>query len=90
MSEARALTNFTGNTVASVLVDKWNQEVDLDRARQVLDGKLRFDESSMGGEAGGHPPQDEERAEPVAAVSAPAGGKPGAQDGGMPGEADRR
>ena len=84
MSEARALTNFTGNAVASVLVGKWNQEVDLDRARQVLDGKLRFDESSMGGEASGHPPQGEGRAEPVPAVSGPAGGEPtapGALDG---------
>ena len=89
MSEARALTNFTGNAVASVLVGKWNQEVDLDRARQVLDGKLKFDESSMGGEAGGHP-QGEGNAEPVPAVSGPAGGEPGAQGGGMPGEADRR
>ncbi|WP_129657456.1 cation:dicarboxylate symporter family transporter [Rothia halotolerans] len=68
MSEARALTNFTGNAVATVLVGKWNREVDLDRVRQVLDGKLKFDEATMGGETGVHAPESEARAEQAAAL----------------------
>ncbi len=48
MSESRALTNFTGNAVAAVLMGKLNHELDVERAHQVLNGKLPFDESSMG------------------------------------------
>src|SRR6266480_1671457 len=36
MSEARALTNFAGNSVATVLVGVWTQEFDRDRANRVL------------------------------------------------------
>ena len=36
MSEARALTNFAGNAVATVLVGHWVGEFDKDQARQVL------------------------------------------------------
>ena len=39
MSEARALTNFVGNAVATVVVSKWEHELDLDRAKAVLDGR---------------------------------------------------
>ena len=44
MSEARAVTNFTGNAVATVLVGKWTGEFDKDRADLVLSGKDPFDE----------------------------------------------
>jgi aerobic C4-dicarboxylate transport protein len=47
MSEARALTNFAGNAVATVLVGTWTNEFDRDRAREVLAGADPFDEDSM-------------------------------------------
>ncbi|MEV8166255.1 cation:dicarboxylase symporter family transporter [Rothia kristinae] len=47
MSEARALTNFTGNAVATLLMGRWNRMVDLDRARRVLDGELPFNEVDL-------------------------------------------
>ena len=40
MSEARALTNFTGNAVATLLVGRWVGELDGERARRVLSGEL--------------------------------------------------
>ncbi|MDN3310410.1 cation:dicarboxylase symporter family transporter [Microbacterium oryzae] len=47
MSEARALTNFTGNAVASIVIATWTREFDRDRAREVLRGALPFDETTM-------------------------------------------
>ncbi|MET7835388.1 cation:dicarboxylase symporter family transporter [Micromonospora sediminicola] len=47
MSEARALTNFAGNAVATVLVGTWTGEFDRDQARAVLAGDRPFDEASM-------------------------------------------
>ncbi len=47
MSEARALTNFAGNSVATLLVGKWTRTVDLARVHDVLDGKHPFDYSTM-------------------------------------------
>jgi len=47
MSEARALTNFTGNAVATVLIGTWVKEVDTVQVRSVLAGERPFDESSM-------------------------------------------
>jgi aerobic C4-dicarboxylate transport protein len=47
MSEARALTNFAGNAVATVLVGTWAGEFDRDRAQQVLAGEYPFDERTM-------------------------------------------
>ena len=47
MSEARALTNFAGNAVATLLVGSWSGELDRDRARAVLDGEDPFDETTM-------------------------------------------
>jgi len=39
MSEARALTNFVGNAVATLVVSRWEGELDTERARSVLDGE---------------------------------------------------
>ena len=39
MSEARAITNLFGNTVATVFVAWWEDQIDMDRARLVLEGK---------------------------------------------------
>ncbi len=47
MSEARALTNFAGNAIATVLVGTWVREIDRERVDAVLSGALPFDEESM-------------------------------------------
>lgn len=47
MSEARALTNFAGNSVATVLVGTWTKSIDRERLNIVLDGKEPFDYSTM-------------------------------------------
>ncbi|MFD3779369.1 cation:dicarboxylate symporter family transporter [Streptomyces sp. NPDC058612] len=47
MSEARALTNFAGNAVATVLIGTWTKEFDHARAGEVLAGRLPFDESTL-------------------------------------------
>ena len=47
MSEARAVTNFSGNAVATLLIGKWVGEIDRDRARLVLGGGDPFDEATM-------------------------------------------
>jgi aerobic C4-dicarboxylate transport protein len=47
MSEARAVTNFAGNAIATVLVGTWVKEIDRDRCDRVLAGELPFDERTM-------------------------------------------
>jgi Na+/H+-dicarboxylate symporter len=47
MSEARALTNFAGNAVATVLVGTWAGEFDRRQADRVLRGEDPFDERTM-------------------------------------------
>ena len=47
MSEARALTNFAGNSIATVLVGHWVGELDRSRLERVLAGDEPFDEHSM-------------------------------------------
>jgi aerobic C4-dicarboxylate transport protein len=47
MSEARALTNFAGNAVATVLIGHWVGEFDRDKADRVLRGDDPFDETTM-------------------------------------------
>ncbi|WP_097869211.1 cation:dicarboxylate symporter family transporter [Streptomyces sp. rh34] len=47
MSEARALTNFAGNAVATVLVGHWTKEIDKDRVSEVLAGRVPFDEKTL-------------------------------------------
>ena len=42
MSEARALTNFTGNAVATLLVATWTKTIDRQRVYDVLNGKLPY------------------------------------------------
>lgn len=67
MSEARALTNFTGNAVATLLVGTWTRELDSARLRQVLAGELPFDESTMSDDehAEAHVEAEAERARAV-------------------------
>jgi aerobic C4-dicarboxylate transport protein len=45
MSEARALTNYAGNSVATILVGCWTGALDVGRARSVLNGDLPFAET---------------------------------------------
>jgi aerobic C4-dicarboxylate transport protein len=47
MSEARALTNFAGNAVATVLVGHWTGELDRGAMARVLAGTDPFDEVTM-------------------------------------------
>jgi aerobic C4-dicarboxylate transport protein len=47
MSEARALTNFAGNAVATVIIGSWTGEFDREQARAVLAGQRPFDEATM-------------------------------------------
>ncbi|MGV9310050.1 cation:dicarboxylate symporter family transporter [Nonomuraea sp. NPDC003727] len=57
MSEARALTNFAGNAVATVLVGTWTGEFDRERAAEVLAGRAPFDEATLLDE---HEPEPEQ------------------------------
>jgi aerobic C4-dicarboxylate transport protein len=63
MSEARALTNFAGNAVATVLVGGWTGELDRTKMARVLAGTDPFDEVT---------PLDDPVGAPHAAVHAPA------------------
>ena len=57
MSEARAVTNFAGNAVATVLIGHWVGEFDRAKADRVLAGQDPFDEATMlDDEAEPHPP----------------------------------
>jgi len=47
MSEARAVTNFSGNAVATVLVGSWTKTIDRDKVNAVLGGLDPFDELTM-------------------------------------------
>jgi Na+/H+-dicarboxylate symporter len=77
MSEARALTNFAGNAVATVLIGTWTGEFDRDQARAVLGGQRPFDESTMLDEdedepAEERPVQDEPGSRPSSLAGTPA------------------
>src|SRR5205085_1049732 len=39
MSEARSITNFIGNGVATIVVSKWEKELDLEKLRAELQGE---------------------------------------------------
>ena len=47
MSEARALTNFAGNAVATVLIGTWTDGVNRPQLDAVLAGERPFDETTM-------------------------------------------
>jgi aerobic C4-dicarboxylate transport protein len=36
MSEARAITNIIGNTIATIVVAKSENEIDMDRAKELI------------------------------------------------------
>ncbi|WP_243059802.1 cation:dicarboxylate symporter family transporter [Nocardioides sp. SR21] len=62
MSEARALTNFAGNSVATVLIGTWTDGVDRERMDKVLAGDLPFDETTMLDEPAGEPVEEPQSA----------------------------
>jgi aerobic C4-dicarboxylate transport protein len=47
MSEARAVTNFSGNAVATLLVGTWTKSINRGRVDEVFAGHLPFDETTM-------------------------------------------
>jgi aerobic C4-dicarboxylate transport protein len=47
MSEARAVTNFSGNAIATLLVATWTKELDREQLDAVLAGDRPFDEATM-------------------------------------------
>ena len=59
MSEARALTNFAGNAVATVLIGTWTKEFDRDKANEVMAGNDPFDEATMTDDHDDEPPSEE-------------------------------
>jgi aerobic C4-dicarboxylate transport protein len=62
MSEARALTNFAGNAVATVLIGTWTGQLDKGQCAAVLAGERPFDEATM---------VDDDHAAPAAVGAAP-------------------
>ncbi|WP_405641876.1 cation:dicarboxylate symporter family transporter [Streptomyces uncialis] len=60
MSEARALTNFAGNAVATLLIGVWTKEVDRERVTRVLAGELPFDERTLLDDGHGGTPERSE------------------------------
>jgi aerobic C4-dicarboxylate transport protein len=47
MSEMRALTNLVGNGVATIVVAKWERELDEPRMRRVLNGEEEIDDDNL-------------------------------------------
>jgi aerobic C4-dicarboxylate transport protein len=47
MSEARALTNFSGNAIATIVIANWVKEIDHDQANRVFSGEDPFDDTDM-------------------------------------------
>lgn len=65
MSEARAVTNFAGNAVATVLIGTWTKEFDREQARRVFAGELPFDETTLVDDGHGAAPEPAAPAEPT-------------------------
>jgi len=59
MSEARALTNFVGNAVATLVVCRWENQLDLERARALLGARSGCEQAATEAlsSAGGMPPE---------------------------------
>ncbi|SDS23542.1 aerobic C4-dicarboxylate transport protein [Friedmanniella luteola] len=68
MSEARAVTNFAGNAVATVLVGSWTRSLDREQLDAVLAGQRPFDETTMTDDHGDEP-EPEPQAVPASEVT---------------------
>jgi aerobic C4-dicarboxylate transport protein len=55
MSEMRALTNLVGNGVATIVVAKWERELDEGRMMRILNGEEEIDEGTLLGAAAQEP-----------------------------------
>ena len=44
MSECRALTNLVGNGVATLVISRWERELDLNQLREVMEHPPEIDE----------------------------------------------
>jgi aerobic C4-dicarboxylate transport protein len=76
MSEARAVTNFAGNAVATLVIGQWVGEFDRAKADRVLAGELPFDETTMLDDDAPEPSTEaaaEAQPGPAARVPEPAG-----------------
>ncbi|WP_031505799.1 cation:dicarboxylate symporter family transporter [Streptomyces megasporus] len=73
MSEARALTNFAGNAVATVLIGTWTKELDKERMNEVLAGRIPFDEQSLVDDGHGAPETTSEPTPEGSAAKKPVG-----------------
>ncbi|WP_179777926.1 cation:dicarboxylate symporter family transporter [Amycolatopsis endophytica] len=62
MSEARAVTNFAGNAVATVVIGSWTKEFDRAKAQRVLGGQDPFDETTQLDRAPAEPEREPEKA----------------------------
>jgi aerobic C4-dicarboxylate transport protein len=58
MSEARAVTNFAGNAVATVLIGHWTGGLDREQYKGAISGAIPFDESTMVDDHGATEPAD--------------------------------
>lgn len=66
MSEARAVTNFTGNAVATLLIGRWTRQVGVIQVRAVLSGERPYQETMLAGTDG----HDGESVPTTAAITA--------------------
>ncbi|MEU6736317.1 C4-dicarboxylate transporter DctA, partial [Streptomyces physcomitrii] len=76
MSEARALTNFAGNAVATLLVGTWTKEIDKARVREVLAGRAPFDYGRLD-KAAADSPDGHQDGEPQDTAEVPGDGPAG-------------
>ncbi len=81
MSEARAVTNFSGNAVATLLIGHWVKELDRDRMGRVLAGDEPFDEAVMVDDGHGSSGADPELVARAEAADARVGTAPAGADG---------
>jgi aerobic C4-dicarboxylate transport protein len=63
MSEARAVTNFAGNAVATVVIGTWTNSIDKEQVQRVLSGQEPFDETTMVDDHAPHTPDVESESE---------------------------
>ncbi|NYJ01632.1 aerobic C4-dicarboxylate transport protein [Nocardioides thalensis] len=61
MSECRAVTNFAGNAVATVLIGTWTGGLDRSQLDRVLAGDDPFDETTMVDDHGAPPAEEDEK-----------------------------
>ena len=47
MAEARAITNLIGNSVATVVVARWEGALDVERMRGVLSGRIKVEDEAQ-------------------------------------------